>query len=335
LIKRYQVAVERPDGAFSCADDDVILRAGLRAGLALAYECNVGGCGSCKFDLLEGEVETLWAGAQGLSDRDKARGRRLACQSRPRGDCRIRMIGRSDTPETPRPKRFQARLVGTTDLTHDLREFRFRSEPPAMFQPGQYALLSLPGVEGLRAYSMSNIENELGEWHFIIRRVPQGAATSALFALPAGSHLEIDGPYGLAFLRPAVERDIICIAGGSGLSPMVSIARGIDRVPALAARTLHFFYGGRTVDDICGEQLLRALPSIGGTVHFHPVVSNMDMRWTGRSGFVHELVAEMVREDPRRFEYYLAGPPAMAEAVTSLLGHEKVPHTQIHFDRFF
>jgi toluene monooxygenase electron transfer component len=335
LISRHRVAVERPDGVFSCTDDDVILRAGLRAGLALAYECNVGGCGSCKFDLLEGEVETLWDGAQGLTERDRTRGRRLACQSRPLSDCRIRMIGRSEAPDAPRPRRFQARLVGMTDLTHDLREFRFRSDPPAVFLPGQYALLRLPGVAGVRAYSMSNVENELGEWHFIVRRVPRGAATSALFVLSVGSCLEIDGPYGLAFLRPSAERDIVCIAGGSGLSPMVSIARGIDRMPALAVRTLHFFYGGRTADDICGEQLLRALPAIGGAVHFHPIVSSLDGRWTGRSGFVHELVAEMVREDPRRFEYYLAGPPPMAEAVIGLLGREKVPSGQIHFDRFF
>jgi toluene monooxygenase electron transfer component len=222
-----------------------------------------------------------------------------------------------------------------TDLTHDLREFRFRSDPPAIFLPGQYALLSLPGIAAPRAYSMSNIENELGEWHFIIRRVAQGAATPALFALPVGSQLEIDGPYGLAFLRPSVERDIVCIAGGSGLSPMVSIARGIDRVPALAGRTLHFFYGGRTADDICGEQLLRTLPAIGAGIHFHPVVSNLDSRWTGRSGFVHELVAERIGQDAQRFEYYLAGPPPMAEAVIGLLGREKVPPGQIHFDRFF
>jgi len=335
LIARHQVAVERPEGVFSCGDDDVILRAGLRAGLPLAYECNVGGCGSCKFDLLEGEVETLWDNAPGLGARDKARGRRLACQSRPRGDCRIRMIGRSEGPDVPRPRRFQARLIGTTDLTHDLREFRFHSDSPAVFLPGQYALLSLPGVSALRAYSMSNIENELGEWHFIIRHVPQGAATSALFALPQGSALEIDGPYGLAFLRPTIERDIVCIAGGSGLSHMVSIARGIDRVPALVGKTLHFFYGGRTADDICGEHLLRALPVIGETVHFHPVVSTLDPRWTGRSGFVHELVAELVTQDPQRFEYYLAGPPPMAEAVAGLLGRAKVPSAQVHFDRFF
>ncbi|PKO36342.1 MAG: oxidoreductase, partial [Betaproteobacteria bacterium HGW-Betaproteobacteria-6] len=49
------------DGSVCTQEDgDTILRAALRAGLGLSYECNSGGCGGCKFELLEGEVETLW-----------------------------------------------------------------------------------------------------------------------------------------------------------------------------------------------------------------------------------------------------------------------------------
>ncbi|PWG74531.1 oxidoreductase, partial [Enterococcus hirae] len=87
-----------------------------------------------------------------------------------------------------------------------IREFVFKDDQAADFRPGQYALLHLPGVDGPRAYSMSNIRNADGHWEFIIRKVPNGAGTAALFDLKVGDRIEIDGPYGLAFLRTDVTR---------------------------------------------------------------------------------------------------------------------------------
>ncbi|MSQ19094.1 MAG: hypothetical protein EXR39_05925 [Betaproteobacteria bacterium] len=144
------------------------------------------------------------------------------------------------------PTRFQARLIATRDLTRDIQEFLFQAKEPPLFEPGQYALLDLPGVAGLRAYSMSNLANAEGEWHFQIKRVPNGAGSNALFdGVAIGASVTIDGPYGMAFLRRDSALDLVCIAGGSGLSPMIAIARGLAAEPRLANRTLHFFYGGR------------------------------------------------------------------------------------------
>ena len=63
------------DLVFHCAPDDTILRAGLRAGVPLPYECNVGCCGTCKIELVSGEVEAVWGLAPGLTEKDRARGR--------------------------------------------------------------------------------------------------------------------------------------------------------------------------------------------------------------------------------------------------------------------
>ena len=76
-----------------------------------------------------------------------------------------------------------------------------------------------------------------------------------------GQRIEIDGPYGMAWLRRDAPRDILCLAGGSGLAPMILIARGAMTEPQLAQRQLHFLYGGRTEADICGEDMLRELLS--------------------------------------------------------------------------
>ncbi len=326
--------------AFECATNDTLLRAGLRAGLAIPYECNVGSCGTCKVELIGGALTSNWAEAPGLSARDKAKNRVLACQSRPLGDCSIKVRLQDNCRPVHLPRRFRADLSGMRDLTHDIRELRFDAPTAPLFEPGQYALLELPGVAGVRAYSMSNLLNAAGAWHFLIKRVPNGAGSGALFEkIDIGSSIEIDGPYGMAYLRRDSVRDLVCIAGGSGLSPMISIARGMAAEPNLAKRSLLFFYGGRGPEDICGEEMLATLPGYRERIQFIPVISMPELdiakKWSGAVGLVHEQVLATIGDRMAAFEYYFAGPPPMTQAVQAMLVRNKVPFEQLHYDSFY
>jgi toluene monooxygenase electron transfer component len=316
------------------------MRAALRAGVGLPYECNVGACGTCKIELVGGEVASNWPGAPGLSERDIGRKRVLGCQSRPLGDCVVKARVMPQYAAAGVPRRFQATLAATRELTHDLREFSFTLETPLAFLPGQYALLYLPGVDGPRAYSMSNIAQGQPTWDFQIKRTPGGAATGALFDnLVPGATITIDGPYGLAYLRTDSPRDIVCIAGGSGLAPVMSIARGVAANPAMAGIKVHLFYGGRGARDICGEDMLQALPGYGERIFFHPIVSMPESSdpgyWSGKVGFVHELALATIGSALPEHEIYFAGPPAMAQAVQRMLFDQKVPPAQVHYDAFY
>ena len=213
-MKRAVQLVDGPE--YGCAEDDTLLRAGLRAGLGMPYECNAGSCGTCKVELIAGHCATLRPDAPGLSDRDRAKNRILACQARPEGDCTIKVRLRPENVPVHRPARFRARLESVRDLTHDMREFRFRAgEGAPRFLPGQYALFYLPGLAAPRTYSMSNVDDGSGTWEFIVRRVAGGVGTHALFdSVPVGGEVELDGPYGLAYLRKDSPRDIIAIGGG-------------------------------------------------------------------------------------------------------------------------
>ncbi len=323
---------------YACAGDDTLLRAGLRAGLGLPYECNAGSCGTCKVELVEGEVRSMRPDAPGLTERDRARNRVLACQSRPAGDCTIKVRLRPENVPIHRPARFTARLASVRELTHDIREFRFAAAPGAPgFLPGQYALFRLPGLEAPRSYSLSNVDDGSGAWEFIVRHVPSGTGTKTLFNLPVGTELALDGPYGLAYLRADSPRDIVCIGGGSGLAPMLSIARGAVREPRLAGRRIDVFYGARTTRDLCGETQLCALPGYGERLFFHPVLSEAldEEGWKGLAGYVHEHARAFVEGRWNDFEYYFAGPPPMAEAVQQMLIAQRVPYPQVHFDSFY
>ncbi|MDQ6680928.1 MAG: 2Fe-2S iron-sulfur cluster binding domain-containing protein, partial [Pseudomonadota bacterium] len=321
----HQVRIAGGDVVYTCAADDTVLRAAQRAGLAFPYECNVGFCANCRFELVDGEVQMQWPEAPGLTEKDRQKKRYLGCQSRPLTDCTIKL--RLDPRYAPchRPQRSRAVLEARRAITHDIAEFRFVLERPHTFEPGQYALAYLSGVGSGRAYSMSNIVSDGRVWEFQVRCVPGGKASQTLFErVHPGESIELDGPYGMAWLRRDAPRDILCLAGGSGLAPMISIARGAMAEPKLAHRHLHFIYGGRTPADICGEDMLQELPGWGERLSYHgsisetPPAASADSAdgatpgWFGSVGYLHEVALQRFGAQLAQMEIYFAGPPAMA-----------------------
>jgi len=326
--------------SFRCDAGQNLLRAALREGLGFPYECNSGGCGNCHFELLEGELTELWEAAPGLTPPARAAGRRLACQSVVTGDCRIKVRLKPAFVSVKVAALRSARLVARKALTPDMAEYVFECEGAADFLPGQYALLSLPGVTGDRAYSMSNLPNPEGRWSFIIKRTPNGSGTTFLAErLREGDCISLDGPYGLAYLRPEAPRDLVCVGGGSGLSPLKSILAAAVREPALANRRIVLFYGGRTPSDICIDQLLDEDAAMRGRVEMIPAISDASSvaSWGGERGFIHEVLQRWLDHGRRavEHEYYFCGPPPMTDAVQRLLMLDRrVPAAQLHFDRF-
>jgi toluene monooxygenase electron transfer component len=341
-MKSFSIRVSgAEEKAFHCEAHDTVLSAALRDGIGFPYECNSGGCGSCQFELVEGELTERWPDAPGLSARARGRGKRLACQSVPASDCTIKVSLNQELVPAVVPQRRTLALAAVSRVTADMSEFSFKSTSPAEFLPGQFATIDLPGVEGSRAYSMSNLPNAAGEWNFVIKRVPGGKGTAVLFdSLKPGDELSVDGPYGNSYLRTATDRDIVCIAGGSGLSPVLSILRGAVRAPELSGRRLLLFYGGRGPHDICVPDILAADALLRERVVLHAAISDDNApgasEWSGERGFVHELVRKSLGERIPEFDYYFCGPPPMTDAVhRMLLLDYKVPAGQLHFDRFF
>src|SRR5690606_2038190 len=141
--------------------------------------------------------------------------------------------------------------------------------------------------------------------------------------LAPGATLELDGPYGLAFLREESARDIVCIAGGSGLAPMASILDGAASHPQASRRGAWLFYGGRGPGDVPAVGQVLRCHGVDKGLQWHPVVSvpelARDAGWAGETGFVHELLPRRLPRPLPDYEYYLAGPPPMIEAAVRLL----------------
>lgn len=327
---------------FKVPQGDNLLRSALRQGLGFPYECLSGSCGSCQFELLSGSVDCSWNEAPGLSPEARAAARHLACQTQVLSDCEVKVRLKPQYVPPILPAARSVRYVGRRQLTADMAEYSFRSEQPAHFLPGQYAMLRLPGVAGDRAYSMSNLPNADGTWSFIIKRVPQGKGSNCVESnLAVGDVIGLDGPFGTAYLRPESDRDIVCVGGGSGLSPIKSILSAAVREPRLAQRNLWLFYGGRTPADICLDAMLDDDTAMKARVKVVPAISSSAgvPEWNGKTGFIHTVLDEALSGaagiNATDCEFYFCGPPMMTDAVQKLLAIEKrVPTQQLHFDRF-
>lgn len=336
-IQTIRIDINGEDVSYRCRGGDTLLGSALRARIGFPYECGVGGCGSCKFELMEGALQSDREDAPGLRPSDIRKNKHLACISFPRSDCRIKI--KCDPAYRPaiRPARRRLRLVQRAPLTPDLWEFQFESQGPAEFLPGQYAKFSIPGVKGARSYSMANLANPDGHWQFQIKRAHGGEATVALFdRLQYGDTIEIDAPYSIAHLRHPSRRTV-CIAGGSGLAPMVSIIRGLG-AGAQGANNVVLYYGARRPTEIVDPGIFADVDGFDAASQYRPVVSDATggEDWTGPTGLVHEFMAQDLTQDCSDTEFYIAGPPPMVDAVRRHLVLERqIPVGHIHYDRFY
>ena len=296
--------------------------------LPISYSCMSGRCGTCRCRVVSGQVRNNGPEtSRSHSDRDDYV---LACQSVLTDNCSIEL------PEVDEVVVHPARIVKATvsaieEATHDIRRIRVKLAKPIEFSPGQYATVQfLP--EHIRPYSMAGLHDD-GEWEFQIRRVPDGRVTAYVFdELQVGAALRISGPLGTAYLRKKHTGPMLCVGGGTGLAPVLSIVRG-----ALAAgmqNPIHLYFGVRSVQDVYDADRLQALAGAHPNVTVHIVVATGAAGAGQRSG----LVTDAIEKDLGRlagWRAYLCGAPAMVDALNLLVTRMGVEPGHVHADAFY
>jgi toluene monooxygenase electron transfer component len=318
--------------SFTCNPGETILRAGLAAGFAMPYECASGSCSSCKGRLQEGAVDLLWEDATGLSERDRRKGDRiLCCQALPQGDCtvQVRLGAVEGAREEAAPAPFAATVETLERLVPGVIAFSCRPAQPAPFLPGQFVLLQVPGGQR-RAFSMANTEAET--LAFIVKEKPGGHASRYLFdELAQGDTVNLEGPYGRAYLRTPPEREIVCVAGGSGLAPMLSVVHAAIADPDTPA--VRLFFGVNGADELFMADEMQALAARHDRLSLTLAVRD------GASGAATGLVCDVAlaaMEDLEECDFYMAGPPGLIDAILRpVMRSGKVSPERIFFDRFY
>lgn len=315
------------------APGKTLLEAMLNQGLAMPHDCKVGSCGTCRFKLVEGKVRELSPSALVLERDALVQGYRLACQAMPRSDLVIALdspLGRQQAVED-----FTATIVSTARLCPDIIHLVVEMDRPLAFIPGQYADITAPGTDGPRSYSFAFApeQGEAQRLEFHVRHVPGGAFTDWLFSADrTGAALGLAGPFGQFHLKDSAA-PILCLAGGSGLAPIVAILQHARSLGATRPVTL--LYGARTRQHLyCLEEIEALRAAWKAQFEFVPVLSEEDAGsdWAGIRGMVTEPIARL--SGLACTEAYLCGPPAMIDAAEAQLVQHGVARAMIMADRF-
>src|SRR5207249_4580150 len=215
---RVKVVVNARNGArdFECEPGEKILHAGLRSGVELPYECATGTCGTCKARLLSGRAESQWSEAPGRRY-FKSEADLLLCQSVARADCALEVGGmlKPREPGATAPRALGGVVRACRRLTHDVVAVDLDIDEPLDFDAGQFALVSVPGIAGARAYSMVNFDRRAERLSFDVKEKPGGAVSNWLFGDGVnGISLGLVAPLGHATFHPDVRKHVLCFARG-------------------------------------------------------------------------------------------------------------------------
>lgn len=294
----------------------------------ISYSCMSGRCGTCRCRVIAGH----------LRDNGPETGRPqagkgtyvLACQAVLIENCTI------EIPESDEIVVHPARIVKGTvtsieQATHDIRRIKVKLAKPLEFSPGQYATLQFT-PDHIRPYSMAGLPGD-EEMEFHIRKVHGGRVTEYIFGeLKVGSNIRISGPLGTAYLRRKHTGPMLCVGGGTGLAPVLSIIRGA--LEGGMSNPIHLYFGVRSEQDIYDEERLHALAARFPNLKVNVVVA------TGPAGPGHRsgLVTDAIESDFKSLDgwrAYLCGAPAMVEALNLLVARLGIAPGHIHADAFY
>jgi 3-ketosteroid 9alpha-monooxygenase subunit B len=222
-------------------------------------------------------------------------------------------------------------IVDIVDETADTRSFVL-AIPPALaetfaYTAGQFCTFraTIDGESVVRCYSMSSSPDTGDPFTTTVKRVPAGRMSNWMNdALSRGDSLEVMRPTGLFVLRET-DAPIVAFAGGSGITPILSILKS---ALATSARPIMLVYANRNADSIIFAGALERLRAAFGerlTIHHH-----LD----SERGFLTAAQCAALANDRSHADFYLCGPGPYMEIVESGLARLGVAPTQVFIERF-
>jgi Na+-transporting NADH:ubiquinone oxidoreductase subunit F len=294
-----------------------------------------GSCGLCKLTVLDGAGALLATETPWLTPEEQKANVRLSCQVKVKRDLDIRI-----PEELFSVKQYRAQVVEMSDLTYDIKQVTLKLLEPSdiTFAAGQYIQLEVPPYELTdepiyRAYSISSVPAETGRIELEIRYVPNGICTTYVHKhLKVGDPVTLNGPYGEFRLNPS-DREIICVAGGSGMAPIKALLLEMER--AKNPRPCRYFFGARAKRDLFLVGRMREFEKTLPNFRFIPALSAPESgdQWEGETGLITEVVNRQVG-DASQAEAYLCGSPLMIDACIPVLRAKGMPESNIFFDKF-
>jgi ferredoxin-NADP reductase len=217
---------------------------------------------------------------------------------------------------------FVLQLIRITEQTSDAKTLRFAVNGDRKLDalPGQFLTFNFlfDGKKETRCYSICSSPARSGYVEITPKKVKNGCVSVYLNDRAAvGMTVEATGPFGQFCFNPAEHKNVVLLAAGSGITPMIGMLRFMDDLCLDTPVTL--LYCVRTRHDVFFRQEFEDLKNRRKDFQYHLLLSHPDPEWTGASGHLHrDFIREAVPEMKDR-EFFLCGPPPFMDLAKNLL----------------
>ncbi|MCW2918031.1 MAG: flavohemoprotein [Actinomycetia bacterium] len=239
------------------------------------------------------------------------------------------MIQSAEESAATSPPWWIAEVLEHERCTGDIAMLAVRPNQPFCYTAGQYVTVQTSRWPRVwRPYSIANAPREDGVLRFHVRAIPAGWVSGSLVRdTRVRETLLLGPPMGSMALDPESDRDLLLVAGGTGLAPLKAIAEQV--ILSGRHRNIHLVLGARTERDLYDLRDLRLLQSVYPWLHVVPVVSE-DPAFDGMRGMASDALSRFHDWDDH--DVYVAGPAAMISRTVQQLQMLGVPPPRIHHD---
>jgi len=219
---------------------------------------------------------------------------------------------------------------GITEVTFDISRTNFR------FTAGQYATITLPNATNqpttsqFHDFSITSSPNDHDKLKIAFRNSPSFFKTT-LLNLPLGETVILEGPSGNFTLPDETDKPIVCIAGGIGITPFMSMFAAMNEMKLPYQITL--FYSNRDAVSTAYTSDLQQLAKLNPSLRLVFTMTN-DVQWKGETQVIEGDFVASYLGDLSKYIFYIAGPPAMVFAVRDDLRQVGVAEENIHTEGF-
>jgi NAD(P)H-flavin reductase/hemoglobin-like flavoprotein len=240
------------------------------------------------------------------------------------------MLAAADEDAARQPSWWIGEIVRHDQRRPDLAVMTIRPDQPLRYVPGQYVAVQVPRWPRLwRNFSIANAPRENGLIDLHVRAVRGGLVSGSLVHnTRPGDTVLLGRAQGEMTVPAELDRDLLCIAGGTGLAPLKAIIEGVLRGGGpFWRRKITLWFGARTEQDLYDLPDLRVLESICPGLKVIPVVSHQK-DFIGMKGMLSDVIAHCANCEDR--EIFISGPDRMvretARRLARRIGEGRIRH---------
>lgn len=295
-----------------------------------------GTCGYCKVKVHSGGGPVLPTETPFLTEEELKSDVRLSCQ------CKVKQEISIEIPEELfNVKEYIAIVEEIEDMTNVIKRLKLKlpEGEEISFKPGQFIQLMAPLYNGndeevYRAYSIASSAADKTHIELFIGYVPGGKATTYVHQhLKVGDRVRLNGPYGDFYYQDDNDREIILVAVGTGIAPIISILNHMKEENI--QRKAVFYFGAKTPSDLFLLDYFKDLEESLFDFKFIPTLSRVteEHQWDGEQGRVNNALDKYLIDSENK-EAYLCGNPPMIKSVMDSLKAKGLDEQLIYFDEF-